>query len=300
MNWEAMEQIWQHTYENELVVDPTEHPIMLTEPPSNAKADRVKLMEIFFENFNVNHFNLSVQAVLALYASGRTTGIIVDSGDGVTHTVPVYEGFALPFATMKMELAGRDLTNYLQRLLSDRGFDFSNSNDREECEKIKEKKCTIAYDFDAAVKESQEPNPKEVVYSLPDGSNISLTNEHFKCPEALFQPNKLGKDFPGIHELTYQSILRCEIHIRRDLYGNVILAGGSTMFQGINNRLFKEISALAPSTMKIKVKTPQERRFSVWIGGSILSSLKAFESIWITAAEYKESGDNSIVHKKCF
>lgn len=121
---------------------------------------------------------------MALYASGRTTGIVVDSGDGVTHTVPVYEGFSLPFATMKIDLAGRDLTQYLQKLLQERNFDFSNSSDREEVEKIKEKKCKVAYDFDAAIKESQEANPKEVIYTLPDGTNINLINEHFKCPEA--------------------------------------------------------------------------------------------------------------------
>jgi actin len=217
----------------------------------------------------------------------------------VTHTVPVYEGFSLPFATMKIDLAGRDITLYLQKLLAERGFDFSNSSDREKVEQIKEKKGVLAYDFDAWIKESQEPNPKEVLYSLPDGTNISLINEHFKCPEALFQPLKLSREVQGIHELAYQSILKCEIHIRRDLYGNIILAGGSTMFPGMNARLTKEISALAPSTMKIKVKSPQERKFSTWIGGSILSSLKAFESIWVTASDYKEFGD-SIVHKKCF
>lgn len=173
VDWDAMEKIWSHTYENELVVDATEHPIMLTEPPANNKADRVKLMTTFFETYQVQHFNLSVGAVLALYASGRTTGIVVDSGDGVTHTVPVYEGFSLPFATMKIELAGRDLTEYLQKLLQERNFDFSSSNDREEVEKIKEKKCRVAYDFDAAIKESQEANPKEVIYTLPDGTNIN-------------------------------------------------------------------------------------------------------------------------------
>jgi len=179
-------------------------------------------MQTFFENYGVNHFNLSVGAVLALYASGRTTGLIVDSGDGVTHTVPVYEGFSLPFGTQKIDLAGKDLTLYLQRLLSQSGYDFSNSSDREEIEKIKERKCRVAYDFDAAIKESQEANPKEVLYTLPDGSTIKLINEHFKCPEALFQPLKLYKECQGIHELAYQSILKCETHIRRDLYGNII------------------------------------------------------------------------------
>merc|ERR1712166_1015817 len=119
-----MEKIWSHTYENELVEDATEHPIMLTEPPANSKADRVKLMQTFFETYNVPHFNLSVGAVLALYASGRTTGIIVDSGDGVTHTVPVYEGYSLPHAIMRLDVAGRDLTGWMIKLLSEGGYSF--------------------------------------------------------------------------------------------------------------------------------------------------------------------------------
>lgn len=104
---------------------------------------------------------------------------------------------------------------------------------------------------------------------------------------------------PGFHEITYQSILKCDVDIRKDLYNNIVMSGGTTMYPGITERLSKEVTALAPSTMKIKVVAPQERKFLVWIGGSILSSLSTFQSMWITKAEYQETGA-TIVHRKCF
>ncbi len=104
---------------------------------------------------------------------------------------------------------------------------------------------------------------------------------------------------PGFHEITYQSILKCDVDIRKDLYNNIVMSGGTTMFPGIPERLSKEVTALAPSTMKVKVFAPQERKFLVWIGGSILSSLSTFQSMWITKAEYQEVG-SEIVHRKCF
>jgi len=115
----------------------------------------------------------------------------------------------------------------------------------------------------------------------------------------LFQPSKLGKEYPGIHELTFQSIMKCDVDVRKELYNNIVMSGGTTMFDGIADRVNKEVVALAPSTMKIKVIAPAERKFSVWIGGSILSSLSTFQTMWITKAEFEESGP-SIVHRKCF
>ena len=132
---------------------------------------------------------------------------------------------------------------------------------------------------------------------LPDGTEIELEGEIIKCPECLFQPNKMNKDSLGIHEAIYQSILRCDNQIKKDLYGGIILSGGSTMFKGLNKRLFKEISALAPSTMNIKVKAPQERKYSVWIGGSILTSIQNFKDLWISKKEFEEYGQSIIFRK---
>jgi actin-related protein len=272
-SWDDMEKIWHHCYFNELRVHPEEHPALLTEAPMNPKANREKMIQIMFEGFNVPSFYVSVQAVLSLYASGRTTGIVLDSGDGVTHTVPIYEGYSLPHSIMRIDLAGRDLTEYMMKLLTEVGVSFSSSAEREIARDIKEKHCYVALDFDTELKTSGESSTKDISYTLPDGQVITIGNQQFRCPEALFQPIKLGKEYPGIHELTFQSIMKCDVDVRKELYGNIVMSGGTTMFNGIAERVNKEITALAPSTIKIKVVAPAERRFSVWIGGSILSSV---------------------------
>jgi actin-related protein len=298
-NWDDMEKIWHHCFFNELRVTPEEHSAHLTEAPMNPKQNREKMTQILFETFNVPTFYVSIQAVLSLYASGRTTGIVLDSGDGVTHTVPIYEGYNLPHAIMRIDLAGRDMTDYLVKLLSEVGQSFASSAEREIVRDIKEKLCYVALDFEAEMKTYAESSAMDKTYELPDGNTVTVGNQRFRCPEALFQPMKLGKEFAGVHELTFQSIMKCDVDVRKDLYGNIVLSGGTTMFPGIAERLNKEVVALAPSSMKIKVIAPPERKYSVWIGGSILSSLSTFQTMWITKAEYDESGPG-IVHRKCF
>ncbi|KAG2257909.1 hypothetical protein Bca52824_077203 [Brassica carinata] len=195
-------------------------------------------------------------------------GIVLDSGDGVSHTVPIYEGYALPHAILRLDLAV-------------------------------EKLCYIALDYEQELETANTSSSVEKNYELPDGQVITIGSERFRCPEVLYQPSMIGMENPGIHETTYNSIMKCDVDIRKDLYGNIVLSGGTTMFPGIADRMSKEITALAPSSMKIKVVAPPERKYSVWIGGSILASLSTFQQMWIAKAEYDESGP-SIVHRKCF
>ncbi len=294
-NWDDMELVFDFLFEDELMINTNEHPMLFTEPPNNVRANREQLLHLMFEKYQAPGVYLSIQGVLALYSTGNLTGCVLDCGEGLTSCVPVYEGYAMSHAMQRMNLSGSDVTDNLMNILNERGYTFTTAAEREIVREIKEQRGYVAMDYEEELKlgDAVEKN-----YELPDGNVIAIGNERFRCAEVLFQPSILLKELPSIPECIYQTIMQCDIDARREFYRSIVLTGGSTSFAGFPERVHQELSRLVPSTMTIEVNAPPERKYSVWIGGSILASLSTFQSMWITRAEYDEHGVG-IVHRKC-
>jgi actin-related protein len=297
-----MEKICFHTFYNELRVDPQEHPVLLTDAPFNPTSNRMRMTQVMFETFNVPAMNVCIEALLSLFAAGRTTGCVVSLGDGVSCTVPIYEGYVLNHATNRLDIGGSDLTEHLMKLFlyhHGYGFSTSSSSQREDVRDIKEKLGFVALDFDGTVKEASYSSFYDKSYELPDGNVITVGEEAFRCPEALFQPILIGKEMQGIHEATFNSIKKCDVEMRGEFYANIVLSGGTSMLPGMKERFLKELTALTPYKTPIKVVAPPERKYSAWIGGSILASLSTFQEMWISKAQYDEVGP-SVINNSCF
>lgn len=197
-----------------------------------------------FETFQVQNMYVAIQAVMSLYAAGRTTGLVVDAGDGVSHTVPVFEGFTISFAVEKMEIAGRMLTIYLQKLLLESGFSFTSSAELEIVREIKEKLCYVAQNWEEEKKAAPLSSEHDKNYTLPDKKVIIIPAlVRFGAPELLFHPELNGKSCAAIHKLAWNSIQASDIDIRKELSKNIILSGGTTMYEGLADRLKSEIVA---------------------------------------------------------
>eukprot|EP00759_Apiculatamorpha_spiralis_P018884 PhF_6_TR25159/c0_g1_i1/m.34673/K05692/ACTB_G1; actin beta/gamma 1 len=302
VDWDDMEAVWRHTFQSELQVDPRQHAVLLTEAPLNPKANREKMLEVMFNTFEVPALHIQIQAILTLYASGRSDGVVVDSGDGVSHIVPVFEGHCNPSAVRRLDIAGRDLTEWMMELLSDETErPFTTTRDREIAKVIKENHCRVSIDFEHDMSRlDADPKCFDKVVELPDGSKLTIGKSQFCCPEMLFQPAVAGNEADGVHKATFDAIMRSDIDTRRVMYSNVVLSGGTTMFAGFDTRLRKEIVALAPKAVgnEVKVVAAPDRKYSVWTGAAILGNLSTFFAEWITRAEYDENGP-SIVHQKC-
>eukprot|EP00515_Schizochytrium_aggregatum_P003129 CAMPEP_0202052620 /NCGR_PEP_ID=MMETSP0963-20130614/5374_1 /ASSEMBLY_ACC=CAM_ASM_000494 /TAXON_ID=4773 /ORGANISM="Schizochytrium aggregatum, Strain ATCC28209" /LENGTH=407 /DNA_ID=CAMNT_0048617911 /DNA_START=20 /DNA_END=1240 /DNA_ORIENTATION=- len=315
-DWDGMQAIWGHAFEDVLNVNTESTPVLLSDTPLNPKESREKMAQIMFEHFQVPGFYIAPESVLSLFATGRTRGIVLGVGAGVSSAVPIFEGFALPHATKRLEIAGDDLTDLLQARLPSR-------LSREVVQDIKETTCSVlapsatqraagtlvmgrkerfpplrrtssslcatAESVDSRLEESKAGLPSPVHYELPDGQivDVSVDCQH-DVPNALFEPSLLGdsgKSLPGISQLTFQSILACDKTLQADLFSSIVLAGGSSMFPGLATRLETELSALS-TTSKVQIVQDSQRKAAAWIGGSMFGSLSTFPEILISRAEW--------------
>ncbi|RNE98187.1 putative actin 2 [Trypanosoma rangeli] len=305
LDWDQMERVWRHAYE-QLRVPAERQAVLLTEAPLNPTANREKMAEVLFESFGVPALHVQIQAVLTLYSAGRTDGLVLDSGDGVTHLVPIFEGQTMPQSVRRLELAGRDLTEWMMELLSDElGRPFTTSTDREVVRQVKERLCYISFSLEeelaaAEAEAGDECGKKGEPFTLPDGEVIHVGRSRFCCPELLFNPALAERPYEGIPCTIMNCVNSCPIDLRRRLLGSVVLSGGNTMFKGMQQRLQSELAALANkrAAEDVRVVAANERKFSVWIGAAILASLTSFASEWVTKAEYDEQGA-AILHRRC-
>jgi actin-related protein 2 len=302
-NWDDMVSLYDYTFgPTKLNVDPTKCRLLLTEPPMNPMKNREKMIEVMFETYKFHSLYIAIQAVLTLYAQGILTGVVIDSGDGVTHICPVYDGFALPHLTRRLDIAGRDITRYLIKLLLLRGYAFNHSADFETVRQMKEKLCYVGYDIQQEQKLALETTVLVEQYTLPDGRVIRVGGERFEAPEALFQPHLINVESVGIAELLFNTIQQADIDTRSDLYQHIVLSGGSTMYPGLPSRLEREIKQLylervlkgdteKLAKFKIRIEDPPRRKHMVFLGGAVLSEImKDRNEFWMTRAEYEEKG----------
>lgn len=292
--WDAMERLWEHVYaKNNLNATIDDHPVLLTEAPLNPRTNRDKTAEIFFETFRSPAMFFTPPSVLSLYASGRTTGVVLDVGEGVTHAVPVYEGFALPHSVTRSDVAGRDVTRHMQLLLRRSGLPFTTTAEADLVKSLKEEVCYCTpnpNNDETAEKDSRTQ------YQLPDGQAITLSSERYQAPNVLFDPFLVGSEEAGVADVLVSSIMKSDLDLRSKLFSQVVLAGGSTLFTGFGDRMLYEVRSRAPSHTRIRISAPPERLHSAYVGGSILASLATFKSMWVSRAEYEEHG-SAVLHR---
>jgi len=309
-NWEDMQYVWDYTFNEKLQVQPKDCKIMLTEAPMNPQANRKKMAEVMFEKYGFKAVYVAIQAVLTLYAQGLLTGVVVDSGDGVTHIVPVYEGFALPHLTRRLDIAGRDVTRYLIKLLLLRGYAFNRTADFETVRQIKEKLCYVGYDMGLEKRLGFETTVLVETFQLPDGRIIRVGNERFEAPEVLFQPHLIEVEGGGMADQLFDCINKADVDTRPEFYNHIVLSGGSTMYPGLPSRLEKEIKNLYLEKVlkgkkenlakfKVRIEDPPRRKHMVFLGGAVLAEImKDKDNFWMNKSEWQEQGE--AVLKKCF
>jgi len=289
-DWLSLEAIWQRAFA-ELGVPDGGRPVLVTEPPLASRADREQMAQILFESLDATAVHVAVSGTLPLYGMGSRTGLVVEVGDGVAQTVPIFEEFVNPRGVQRWNFGGRDLTEYLERLLRERFCSLDAGSGWRAATAIKEQHCYVAQNYAAEMSAASSNTDLERRYQLPDGSHVmSVYAERFQCPEVLFSPRIVGRDCPGIHQLAVQGVKQCDYDVQKGLLSNIVLSGGSMMFPGMCQRMQKELSKLVPPSMMVKLSLAESPRNAAFVGGSILAAIQDVQRSWVTREQYEEEG----------
>lgn len=317
-DWDLMEKYWEHCLFRYLRCDPEDHHFLLTEPPLNTPENREYTAEIMFELFNVPGLYIALQATLALYASwiasdvkNMLTGLVVDSGDGVTHVVPVADGYLIGSSIKHIPISGRDITYFVQSLLRERETTIPPEQSLETAKAIKERYCYVCPDVAKEFSKYDEDPRKNYLQHTGINSvtkkpfSVDVGHERFLGPEIFFHPEFSNPEYnTSLSKLIDDIIQDCPVDVRRKLYGNIVLSGGSTMFKGFDKRLKRDVQRLVDARLKeseelskhkpepidVKVVAHAMQRYAVWFGGSLAASTPNFYEVCHTRQEYEEKG----------
>ena len=276
-----------------------EHPVLVTEPLLNPYTNREKIAYSLMDNLGVPALFFASQPILSLFSTSNTSGTVLESGEGVTQSCVIYEGYSIPSSYERYNYGGGDVTEYLKNLLKKRGYHFYNSTEYRLVRDIKENSC-FCYPNNAnndieETKRSANKNPNN--YYLPDGSCILIGDEKLLAPEILFNPEYIGKEYLSFPDMIINSINKVDIQIRLKSYENILLSGGNTCFNALNEQLHSELKNRLIKNMKININKSEKPKYSCWIGGNIISTLEIFKKMWVTKNDWNEKG-SKVVHVK--
>lgn len=296
-DWDEIEHFWQNLYLSELKTTSTNHPIIVSLYSDEHKYNKERIVQMFFENFNVPGFYSSIHSLFSIYASGKTTGMVVDSGYGLTTVVPIIDGYNRGYAHIMEEIGGYDVDEYLRKRIRQKIGD-EVELDSSEIENIKKTRLYLSQNLEKEVEDYTKGARDPVVYDLPDGNKIDLKDEIVNTPEILFNPKIAGINKIGIQEMVMSCLEKIELEKRSELINSIILSGGSTKIDGFVSKINKELSFRLPSYNKVKIFSSNERQYLPWTGAAVVSGLSTFQTMWITQADYDENGP-TVIHRKC-
>jgi centractin len=284
-NPEDISHIFDYIYNNldMSITEIKEHPVLITDPLLNPQENRKNIAKVLFDNYKIEQLFFASQPILSLFSTSSTSGAVLESGDGVTQSCIIYEGYSIPGSHRRINLGGKEVTEYLQYLLNKKGYDLKNSDGFQITKKIKEELCE-AYSDDGNAIENKN-------YTLPDDTIIEIGEERRLAPEILFNPLLREYEYPGLPEILSESINKTNVDLKLQLYGSILLSGGNTNLKGMKERIYKEIKKLAPKCAKVRLHTPSNPENCSWIGGNIISSLEIAKKMWNSVKEWMEKGD---------
>ena len=297
-NWDALEQMINYILQETFHVESNLHPLVFPDSVMSTQSERETLVKFCFERINVPAVMLLDKNVLALFSTGKVTGIIVNIGENFTEIVPIKDAMPIVEAMVSLKLGDKTITETLEKLLGKKGMGFTTRLEKRSLKDIKEKVCYVSLNFDEEIKMAEKSEAIEKIYETPFGEIITLNAERFIAPEILFTPSIGEIDEKSLPEAILEVVNRCGEDLRKEIVKAVVVSGETSALPGLKERLLKELKRLLPKNYKAKILAPAESQHAEWVGASILTSIKTSNRLWITEQAFEEKGDSIIEEKR--